>query len=292
MRRFLIGFAGSVLAVLSGCGRPAGPERGELVAEGVATVRWEVRANGTDLVPVAVYFPATPDGFASGANLPALVYVQGGAVEPSRYSWQAVELAKRGYVVAMPRHPLDLAFFAVDFGQVARAALLEPSRAGVFTTRPVLEGVVDPQRIAVAGHSLGGVVTMKLALAGGFNAAVVQASYSDPADDAKLPALSIPTMYLAAKGDCMATEQQVRAGWAKVPAPSALVVLEGVTHFQFSNADTNDVQRGCPPTVSLDEAHARISAAMHGFLSAALASPPGVGEAQLRAIPETQVEVR
>lgn len=255
-------------------------------------VAWEVRANDTDLVPVTVFFPATDEGFANGTNLPALVYVQGGAVDPSRYAWQGIELAKRGYVVAMPRHPLDLAFFAVDFGQTARRALVSPETAGVFTTKPVLEGVVDPARIAVAGHSLGGVVTMKLALAGGFQAAVVQASYSDPADDAKLPALSIPTMYLTGQSDCMAKEQQVRDGWAKVSAPSALVVLEGVTHFQFSDSDAEDLKRSCIPVTSLDDAHARIMSAMTGFLGAALTSAPAVGEGQLRAIPSAVVEVR
>lgn len=280
MRRILFVFAGS--AVLLACG-PAARLRGAIVTAGVATVPLEVRANGTDLVPVTVFFPATDEGFANGTNLPGLVYVQGGAVNPSRYSWQAVELAKRGYVVALPRHPLDLAFFAADFGQTARGALLAPG---------VLEGVVDPARIAVAGHSLGGVVTMKLALGGGFQAAVVQASYSDPADDAKLPALTIPTMYLAGQGDCMAKEQQVRDGWAKVSSPSALVVLEGVTHFQFSDSDAEDLKRSCIPGTSLDDAHARIIAAMTGFLGAALTSSPGVGEALLRSIPSAIVEVR
>ncbi len=253
-------------------------------------VSWQVRANGTDLVPMTVYFPATDEGFANGTGLPALVYVQGGAVDPARYSWQAIELAKRGYVVVMPRHPLDLAFFAADFGQTARRALVTPQTA--VTTKPVLDGVVDPGRIAVAGHSLGGVVTMKLALGGGFQAAVVQASYSDPADDGKLPALSIPTMYLAGQSDCMAKEQQVRDGWAKVSSPTALVVLEGVTHFQFSDSDAEDTKRSCIPTTSLDDAHARILSAMIGFLDAALAAPPTVGEAQLRTIPSAIVEVR
>jgi predicted dienelactone hydrolase len=252
-------------------------------------VSWEVRANGTDLIPVTVFFPATDEGVANGTKLPALVYVQGGAVAPTRYAWQAIELAKRGYVVALHRHPLDLAFFAIDFGQATRRALVSPQEAGAV---PALAGVVDPERMAVAGHSLGGVVTMKLALAGGFQAAVVQASYSDPADDATLPALSIPTMYLAGQGDCMSKEQQVRAGWAKVPSPSALVVLEGVTHFQFSDSNAEDVKRNCPPSASLDEAHARIIGAMDAFLSAALASPPGVGEARLRTIPSALVEVR
>lgn len=293
MGRILSVFAGSAVAALAlGCGDRPAPERGNPVTPGVATVSWSVRANGTDLVPVTVFFPATDDGMAAGTGLPALVYVQGGAVEPSRYAWQAVELAKRGYVVALPRHPLDLAFFAIDFGQVARRALLSPETTGVVTTRHVLEGVVDPARIAVAGHSLGGVVTMKLALAGGFQAAVVQASFQDPADDAKVPGLAVPTMYLAAQGDCQAKEAQIRAGWAKVPSPTALVVLEGMTHFQFSDSQAQDEARGCPPVISLEDAHARVVQAMTAFLSAALASPATTGEAALRAVPSSLVEVR
>lgn len=250
---------------------------------GVAMASFAVRANGTDLIPVTAYFPATEDGAPSGAALPALVYLQGGAVDPARYGWQGVELARRGVVVVMPRHPLDLAFFGIDFGARAREGLLSSALLGP---------AVDGARVAVAGHSLGGVVAMKLAIQGGFQAAVVQASFSDPADDAKVKALTLPTLYLAAANDCQARAAQVREGWAKLPSPTALVMLEGATHFQFTDSDAKDAERGCPGSTSLDDAHARIVAAMDGFLRAALGLAPSVGAAALQAIPGAQVEVR
>lgn len=256
------------------------------MAEGVARLSFEVRANGTDLVPVSVLFPADGEGRPSSRNNPAVVYIQGGAVSPSRYEWQGVELAKRGYVVAFPRHQLDLAFFSIDHGQAARQALLN-GEAG-----SALEGLVDPARVAVAGHSLGGVVTMKLALQGGFQAAVVQASFQDTADNAKVPGLTIPTMYLAGQGDCQAKEAQVREGWATVPAPSALVVLEQVTHYQFTDSQAEDEKKGCPVALDLPVTHGRIMQAMTAFLASALASPASVGEPGLRAVPSSLVEVR
>lgn len=281
MRRILFVFA----TLLVACGR-APADRGAIVSEGVARLTFEVRANGTDLVPVTVLFPADAEGRPASRNNPAVVYIQGGAVSPSRYEWQGVELAKRGFVVASPRHQLDLAFFAIDNGQAARRALLN-GEAG-----SALEGLVDGTRVAVAGHSLGGVVTMKLALQGGFQAAVVQASFQDTADNAKLPGLTIPTLYLAGQGDCQAKEAQVREGWATVPAPSALVVLEQVTHYQFTDSQAEDEKKGCPVALDLAVAHERVMQATSAFLTAALSNPPSVGESALRAVPSSLVEVR
>ncbi|MBM4783976.1 MAG: hypothetical protein GQE15_40410 [Archangiaceae bacterium] len=281
MRRILFVFA----TLLVACGR--GPvDRGAVVSEGVARLTFEVRANGTDLIPVTVLFPADSEGRPSSRNNPAVLYIQGGAVSPSRYEWQGVELAKRGFVVAYPRHQLDLAFFAIDNAQAARRALLN-GEAG-----SALEGLVDASRVAVAGHSLGGVVAMKLALQGGFQAAVVQASFQDTADNAKVPGLTIPTLYLAGQGDCQAKEAQVREGWATVPSPSALVVLEQVTHYQFTNSQAEDEKKGCAVALDLAVAHERVIQATAAFLSAALASPPSVGESALRAVPSSVVEVR
>lgn len=288
MRRIFSCFQLATALVLTAC-NPSGQER-PLVTDGVARLEWKVRANGTDLVPVTLFYPSDADGRPTGASLPAVVLIQGGAVTPARYAWQAMALARLGYVVAQPTHPNDLAFFGIDFGQVARQALVDPELSG--GSGSFLTGAVDPQRIAVGGHSLGGVVSVKLALGGGFKAAIVQASFPDPADDANLRSLGIPTLSLAGQQDCQAKEAQVREGWQKLPSPSALVVLEGVTHFQFTESDAEDVRRSCVPSTSLDVAHQRILSAMSAFLSGALGTPAGVGEPALRQLPGAAVEVK
>jgi predicted dienelactone hydrolase len=252
----------------------------------VGRATFELLANGTDVVPVTLLYPADGEGKPTVQGAPALISIQGGAVSPTRYEWQAVELARRGYVVALPRHPNDLAFFAADNGQAVRRLLVEPGGDSLLTN------LVDPARIAVGGHSLGGVVALKVALGGGFAAVVVQASFQDSADDAKLKDFSKPVLFLAGRGDCQAKEAQVRAGWEKLSGPRALVLLEQVTHFQFTDSQADDEKRGCPVALPLEDAHDRVMRATSAFLDAALSATPSVGAEALATIPGSTVEVR
>lgn len=274
-----------LLALASTACGLAAPRAGTPVTADVARAVFEVRASGTDLVPTTVLYPAHADGTPRPGPHPAVVFIQGGFVATGRYEWLAEQLAQRGFVVALPENLLGLAFFSVDFGQAARRLLAEPPPGSL------LEGLVDPARVAVAGHSLGSVVATKLALSGGFAAVALQAGYPDGADVPRLPGLGVPSLSLAGAGDCQAKEAPVREGWARLPGPSALVVLEGVSHFQFTRDDAEDVRRGCPPAAALGDAHARIVQAMTAFLDDALRGG-GVGEAGLRAVPGATVEVR
>ncbi|MGV3625411.1 MAG: alpha/beta hydrolase [Archangium sp.] len=270
-------FASLAFVVLTSCGLAA-PRTGEVVEPGVARAVFEARARGTDIVEVTVIFPSDDAGVPTPGPHPGIVFVQGGFVATTRYEWQARALARQGYVVAIPEHPLELAFFAMDTGLAARDVL-------------VAREFVDAERIGVMGHSLGSVVTVKLALLGGFKAAVLEAGYPDTADAEKVPTLGIPTMSMAGELDCSAALSKVQEGWATLPSPSALVVLDGVTHYQFTDAQTEDEQRGCAPTSSLEDAHVKMEQALFGFFSSAF-SDGSVGEPSLRLISGTTVETK
>lgn len=271
---------------VSACG-PAAPTEGETLAPGVAQALFETRANGTDVVKVRVIFPSDSNGRPHRGPFPAVVFVQGGLVPTARYVWLGQALAQRGYVVAMPDHTLDLAFFNIENGAAARALLVTPP------PKSLLEGLVDPSHIAVAGHSLGGVVAAKLALMKGFRALVFQASFADGADDARLADLGMPSLSLAGSIDCQATLAQVEAGWAKLPSPTALVVVPGMTHYGFTNTDADDAVR-CPPQTPIETAHEHIVDTMTAFLSSAFDDVKGanVGEAALRAVDGVEVTTR
>ena len=273
-----------LFVLITGC-TLAAPTSGKPVSEGVSRAEFEVRTNGTDLVKVAVLFPSTAAGSPLGTSRPAVVFIQGGFVGTERYEWQAEAVARAGYVVVLPENELDLAFFSVDYGQAARGLLVSPPNGSL------LEDLVNPDRIAVAGHSLGSVVAMKLALGGGFAAVVLEAGYPDSADTAAAMAFTKPSLSLAGELDCSAQLASVRAGWNTIGAPTAFTVLEGVTHYQFTDADTEDRERDCTPSVELNDAHERIEQALLSFLDAAM-SDGTVGEAGLRLIPRATVEVR
>ncbi|MEW5741008.1 MAG: alpha/beta hydrolase [Myxococcota bacterium] len=273
----------SALAV-TGCGLAA-PSSGEVVSDGVGTAIFEVRARSTDVVSVQVFYPSDDSGRAVGGRHPAFVFVQGGFVGVDRYEWLGERLARAGYVVALPRHVLDLAFFAVENGEEARQLLVAPPAGSLLVEQ------VDEARIAVGGHSLGGVVATKLALLGGYQALVLEASYPDSADVKALAGFSQPSLSLAGGNDCSAPLEKVQSGWNHLPTPTALSVMAGVTHYQFTDSDREDVQRGCASGVSLEEAHERIAASVQGFLDAVNADA-GVGEGALRAVPGAEVTVR
>ena len=276
---------------LSGCALPA-PTSGRLLRSGpspVSEALFQVRARHTDLVDVRVLFPSDSEGRPArptgGEPLPALVLVHGGLVPPEDYFWLAESLAALGYVVALPSHPLDLPLSAIDNGHFARELLTSPPEGSL------LEGLVHPARIAVAGHSLGGVVSAKLALEGGFAALALLASYPNPSDVERLPSLPVPSLSLAGELDCLSELPRVREDASRLPAPSVLAVLQGVTHFQFTASDRRDVEEGCAPTVPLATAHERITEVLSRFLRAAL-SGEGTGADDIRRVPGTEVTAR
>ena len=283
----LLSVLGAWLA-LAGCALPA-PEAGTLLRSGpspVAEALFQVRARHTDLVPVRVVFPSDEQGRpVADAPLPALVFLHGGLVPPEDYLWLAEALAARGFVVALPSHPLGLALSAPDNGHFTRALLTSPPEGSL------LQGLVDPARIAVAGHSLGGVVSTSLALDGGFAALALLASFPNPSDVERLPSLPVPSLSLAGEWDCSAPLSRVRDEASRLPSPSVFVVLQGVTHYQFTVSDRQDVQRGCPSATPLAEAHARTTEVLSRFLRAAL-SGQGTGADDLRQVPGTEVTAR
>ncbi|MBL8951213.1 MAG: hypothetical protein JNK82_10580 [Myxococcaceae bacterium] len=251
--RFVFG----ALALVA-CG-PAAPTRGTVLGDGVAEAWFEVRANATDLVPVRVVFPSDEAGVPRARAARGLVFIQGGLVAEGRYVWLARALAARGVVVALPRHVADLAILSAENGRAA---------GGLLRDGPgLLAGAVHPEHVAVAGHSLGAVVAGKLMLGADFTSVSYLAGYPEASDVAALSAQRGPALAIAGTADCTAKLPDVRGSLSGL-GPLRLIELEGVTHYQFTDSDAQDVSSGCVPGVALDTAHRLIADALFDFIGA------------------------
>jgi predicted dienelactone hydrolase len=103
------------------------------------------------------------------------------------------------------------------------------------------KNAIDPSRIGLMGHSLGGYTV--LGLAGGwpqwrdprFKAVLALAPFSTPfVDKATLGKIAIPVMYIGGTRDRLIEPALVSRSYAMTPAPKYLVVLKGAGHFAFT----------------------------------------------------------
>ncbi|MCC7072086.1 MAG: hypothetical protein IT383_12230 [Deltaproteobacteria bacterium] len=186
------------------------------------------------------------DGPTAGP-FPVVVLLHGGAVPPERYRWLGAHLASRGVVVAAPTHPFDLPFFAIDHASRALRGL----QAAGSSEGDVLFGLVGDAAM-VCGHSLGGVVAAKAWRdEPGFAALALFASYPDPADSFEGRAGRV--LSLAGEADGKTTLVEAVEGAATFDA-AQLVVIDAMTHYQWTDGATeSEIAGDAPPTAPDDE---------------------------------------
>ncbi len=100
---------------------------------------------------------ATPD--RTGGPHPLVVLSAGFAITPGSYAWLAEHLASHGMVVVAPQHDETLNPSTLWRSAIDRPAVVAETRAWVAAAaRPggELAGLVDPETVAVLGHSYGG----------------------------------------------------------------------------------------------------------------------------------------
>lgn len=173
-------------------------------------------------------------------------------------------LARRGYVVVAPDHA-DALYCSIDGSRPARPQsvpppLLDPGswNAGSYIERrddvrsaldamlrdPAFRDAIAPDRIGIAGHSLGGYVA--LAMAGGWKdwrdprlrAALVFSPYSLPLSlRGDLRAIRVPLMYQGADLDLFVTPfiEGPQGAYAAANAPKYFAKLRGGHHFAWTN---------------------------------------------------------
>jgi dienelactone hydrolase len=229
---------------------PTGTETGtETTPDGAAVALLQITVDPYG-DPADLFHPVADAGL-----LPTVVFLQGADVERIHYREWASRLAAFGYLVVVPDHERTVAFITGLYPEVGLVdAAIAAVRAEGDRPGSAIEGRVDPDRSAIAGHSLGGVAGLE-AVAGECSALLcTSGTYTRPdslraiatygtnrkppgfgsipeTDNDGLPLLLVQGAADGAvdPGDTLTTWQQV------LDPPKSLLLVDGANHYSITN---------------------------------------------------------
>ncbi|MEI8254268.1 MAG: alpha/beta hydrolase [Deltaproteobacteria bacterium] len=203
---------------------------------GAARVTLHASVRVDQALDVEVTYPANANGTLNRGTTPwpVVVFVQGGLVPFARYRWIANHFATRGYVVAMPTHIADLAFFETDNAVLALRAV-QRAAGGTGTLAGAIATDSAHRAAAVMGHSLGGVVAVREWIAGSFDAVALFASFPADGDPVHSRAGS-PVLSLVGDRDVRKSPAQAYLdGILRFDPPRLFARIDGMNHYQWTD---------------------------------------------------------
>ena len=173
-----------------------------------------------------------------------LIFYPGGLVDPEAYAVSAQGIADAGYLVVIPKMPLNLAFTGINRADGIRADF------------PEIESWV------IGGHSLGGAMAAQYAKnnADNLDGLIMYASY--PANNEDFVDFPIPILTIMGSNDPGAPQQE--AFYDAVGDSAERFIIEGGNHRQY--ADYSYQPDDGIATISAAEQQDQIIAATVQFL--------------------------
>jgi dienelactone hydrolase len=229
-------------------------------------------------IPIRVAYPSAPQrGAAAGRALPLVLFSHGAYSSKDDYAPVTDRWAARGYVVVSVTHTDSVSLGAVRFkptpgawsGRLADLKFLLADPAALERAVPALRGRIDFQRIAIAGHSLGGMVAQAFGGMTGVNVetreryalhdprirAVVVLSGVGPlppaTEAADFASLSTP-LFVSVGTQDLPMPQRVGKGGLELrrepfelapPGHKYLLVLEGADHYLGGMVGRDDLPK-------------------------------------------------
>ncbi len=144
-----------------------------------------------------------------------LIYYPGGLVDPEAYAVTAQGIADAGYLVVVPKMPLNFAFLGINRADKIRAQYSEITSW------------------VIGGHSLGGAMAADYAKNNveNLDGLIMYASY--PANNKDFMDFPVPILCITASNDPGSPKQQ--AFYETVSDSAQLVVIEGGNHRQYAD---------------------------------------------------------
>jgi predicted dienelactone hydrolase len=267
---------------------------------GVRTIAYtkpSVESGAPRTLDTVIWYPASPGAgpvdptlrgvvdapvAPSSVPYPVVLFSHGMCGSPRQSLFLTPLLASQGFVVVAPSHPgnttADIPFCLTSESLVS--SFRERPHDVVFVLDQVLAasadpasplfGALDPERVAMTGHSFGGLTTylvedleprIKVALA------MAPAILSPPA-------LAIPSMTILGQEDGVLAVEPMRTAWQASAPPKHLVEIHDAGHYAFSDFCRPGSDCRPPQTLTSAEAHAHVLRWVRPFLERYLNEDP------------------
>jgi len=203
---------------------------------------------------------------AAGGPYPLVLFSHGLCGYPLQSTFLTALLAAQCFVVVAPPHPGNtLSEFPTCGTPTAQVnSFLERPSDIVFVLNQVLAasadpssplfGAIDPDRIAMSGHSFGGLTTY---LVQSIEPRVKVAIPMAPATIAAQP-LTVPSLTMFGAIDTVVSLPPIRALYASSAPPKFEVEIQHAGHYAFSGACFPSSDCNPPTTLTQDEAHGQV----------------------------------
>jgi predicted dienelactone hydrolase len=237
------------------------------------TVVWYPTAPGAGAVDPTLRGIVDAPVAPSGAPYPVVLFSHGMCGSPLQSLFVTPLLASQGFIVVAPSHPgnttADIPYCLTSESLVS--SFRERPSDVVFVLDQVLAassdpspffGALDETRIAMTGHSFGGLTTYLVEdIEPRIKAAIAMA----PAI-VQQPALAIPSMTMLGQEDGVLPIEPMRAAWQASAPPKVLVEIHDAGHFAFSDFCRPGSDCRPPETLTSAEAHDHVLRWVRPFL--------------------------
>ena len=179
------------------------------------------------------------------------IFYPGGRISHLGYSDLMRSISENGYLVVVPKMPLNIAFTAPNIAD------------DIIAAHPEIKHWV------IGGHSVGGTFAAQYTFKHPENIDGMAIWSSYPADSNDISTFDIPVVLMYGSREVGVTDERVGVRKHLLPADTSYIVIEGGDHHQFgSYALTNEEDLA---TVSREVQHEQILAAMLDLLMKAAA---------------------
>jgi predicted dienelactone hydrolase len=230
-------------------------------------------------LPTAIWYPTAPGSGPlapdskgvvdapldpSGGPYPVILFSHGSCGYPLQSTFLTPILASRGYIVVAPPHPGNTLSEFPNCGTPAAqiASFQERPQDMIFVLNQILAanadpgspffGAVDTTRIAMTGHSFGGLTTFLVqAIEPRIDLTVAMAAAAQPSQQ-----FTVPSLVILGENDSRVSNPNNRSAWGNSVAPKYLVEVLEAGHYVFSDLCFPGPDCAPPATLTQDESHA------------------------------------